>query len=183
MIKGKIVKNIMLASIIGGSSLGIIPLQTNAAQETEGIKQLPQATSYSDHAEQLGMNKQAPTTMKWNMTVISDSLGITQKMNYVLQNTVFQNITRELTDATFSIANNGYNVVMFTSHSNYEYHFQGIKFQATINFEGNQYDLYIFENGKFRKDNPRSDKPWAWAYKGWAINPSATTPYIQFYLP
>ncbi|MED2766038.1 hypothetical protein P4283_29385 [Bacillus thuringiensis] len=183
MVKCKIIKNIMLASIIGGSSFGIIPLQANAAQETKGIEHIQQAAQYSDHTKKLGMDEQASNTTKWNMTVGSDLLGIAPQVNNVLQNTVFQNITRELTDATFSIANNRYNVVMFTSHSNYEYHFQGIKFHATVNFKGNQYNLYVFENGKFYKDTPISDKPWAWSYKGWTLSSSTTTPYIQFYLP
>lgn len=173
----------MLASLIGGGSLGIIPLQSQAAQEPIGGENIHQISSYGNTYGQMSIDKLAPTTTKWKMDVYTDALGITSKVNDVLQNTVFQNITRELTDSTFSIVNNRYNVIMFTSQSNYEYHFQGTKFQAKVNFRGNQYDLYVFENGKFYKENPNSDKPWSWGYRGWTINQNIPTSYIQFYLP
>lgn len=176
-------KKIILAGVIFGSDLGIIPLQTHATQGTNGSEHIQQVTSYGDNTPGLGIDKQTSTITKWKMTVFTDTLGIAPKVNDVLQNTVFQNITRELTNSTFSIANNRYNVIMFTSHSNYEYQFLGEKFHATVNFRGNQYDLYVFESGKFYKDNPNPEKTWAWGYKGWAINSSTSTPFIQFYLP
>ncbi|MCQ6337985.1 MULTISPECIES: hypothetical protein [Bacillus cereus group] len=183
MVKFKKVKKLVLASVIGGGSLSIIPLQSQAAQVPIGGGNIHQISSYGKNIQKVNVNTLAPTTTKWKMDVYTDTLGITSKVNEVLQNTVFQNITRELTDSTFSIANNRYNVIMFTSQSNYEYHFQGTKFQAKVNFRGNQYDLYVFENGKFYKDTPNSDTPWSWGYRGWTINQSTPTSYIHFYLP
>ncbi|MBW3496726.1 hypothetical protein [Bacillus sp. FDAARGOS_1420] len=95
---------------------------------------------------------------------------------------VFQNIIRELTDSTFAIANNRYNVMMFNAHSNYQHSLQGEKFYARINFRGNEYDLYVFERGEFYKDTLIENKTWSWAYKGWDIE-SDTTSSIQFRLP
>lgn len=181
LIEFKKIKMVMLASIIGGSSLGIIPLQIHADQKIKEFENTKPVSSYGDTIQNI--NKPTSTITKWNMKVHTDTLGIAPKVNEILQNTVFQNITRELTDSTFSLINNRYNVIMFTAHSNYEYHFQGTKFQATVNFRGNQYDLYVFENGKFYKDNPTSDKPWSWSYRGWTINSNTPTPFIQFYLP
>ncbi|MGH1287828.1 hypothetical protein [Bacillus toyonensis] len=183
MVKFKKAKKLMLASIIGGGILGIIPLQSQAAQVPIGGENIHQIPSYGNNAQKINMDTLAPTTTKWKMNVDTDTLGITSKVNDVLQNTVFQNITRELTDSTFSIANNRYNVIMFTSQFNDKSHFQGTKFHAKVNFRGSQYDLYVFENGKFYIDNPNSDKPWSWGYRGWTIDQSIPTSYIHFYLP
>jgi len=40
----------------------------------------------------------------------------------------------------------------------------------------------VFEKGEFYKDALIVNKPWSWAYKGWAIE-SDTLSSIQFRLP
>ncbi|MGH1286437.1 hypothetical protein [Bacillus toyonensis] len=186
MIIFKSIKNFMLVSLIGGSSLGILPLQTHAAQETTKSEQIQkhiqQVSMNNNDSHKLGIDNPESLVNKWEMNVFMDTLQIKKQVNAVLQNTVFQNITRELTDSTFAIANNRYNVMMFTAHSNYQHSLQGRKFYARINFRGNEYDLYVFEKGEFYKDALIVNKPWSWAYKGWAIE-SDTTSSIQFRLP
>ncbi|MBW3496706.1 hypothetical protein [Bacillus sp. FDAARGOS_1420] len=182
----KNIQNIMLVSLIGGSSLGILPLQTHAAQETtksERIQKDMQLVSFNGgDSPQLGINNPESPVNKWELTVFTDTLQIKKQVNAVLQNTVFQNITRELTDSTFDIVSNRYNVMMFTAHSNYQHSLQGKKFYARLNFRGNEYDLYVFEKGEFYKDALIVNKPWSWAYRGWATE-SDTTSSIQFRLP
>ncbi|PHC34812.1 hypothetical protein COF09_31635 [Bacillus toyonensis] len=99
-----------------------------------------------------------------------DTLQIKEQVN-----TVFPNITRELTDSTFAIEKNRYNVMMFNAHSNYQHSLQVEKFHERINFRGNEYDLYVFEKGEFYKDTLIVNKPWAIE--------SDTTSSIQFRLP
>ncbi|MEH7151266.1 hypothetical protein CN404_00975 [Bacillus thuringiensis] len=180
MIISKKIKNIMLVGLIGGISLGSLPLQTHAAQQPS--KDIQQVSVNSSESHHLGMHPSELTVNKWEMTVFMDTLQIKNQVNTVLQNTVFQNITKELTDSTFNITNNSYNVMMFTAHSNYQHSLQGKKFYARINFRGNEYDLYVFEKGEFYKTPLLTNKPWAWAYKGWATE-STTTSSIQFRLP
>jgi hypothetical protein len=181
-----IFKSIMLANLIFGSSLGILSLQTQTTQKATASEKIPkdmQSISLNSGSfTQLGTNHPQSTINKWEMTVFSDTLQIKKQVNAVLQNTVFQNITRELTDSTFNIANNRYNVMMFTAHSNYQHSLQGKKFYARINFRGNNYDLYVFEKGEFYRDALIITKPWSWAYRGWATE-SDTTSSIQFRLP
>ncbi|MBJ8025704.1 hypothetical protein [Bacillus cereus] len=176
----KIFKNIMLVGLMGGISLGILPLQTHAAQQTS--KDIQQVSVNSSESHNLSMYPSELTVNKSGMTVFTDTLQIKNKVNAVLQNTVFQNITRELTDSTFNIANTYYNVMMFTAHSNYQHSLHGKKFYARINFRGNEYDLYVFEKGELDKTPLLTNKPWAWAYKGWATE-STITSSIQFRLP
>lgn len=181
-----IFKHTMLVGLILGSTLGIHSLQTHAAQETtnseQTSKKVQQVSMNSSNSYKLGINDSESIVTKWKMTVFMDTLQIKEQVNTVLQNTVFQNITRELTDSTFAIANQRYNVMMFTAGSNYRHSLQGEKFYARINFRGNEYDLYVFEKGEFYKDTLIKNKPWAWAYKGWATK-SDTTSVIQFHLP
>ncbi|ANS52227.1 hypothetical protein BM86_34340 [Bacillus thuringiensis] len=182
MEKFKAIKILLVVSMIGGGCLGLVPLYTSADFLIAEAQQAEHVPISKDSLSELEVNMLHPHMIKWNMTVIKDKIGIANNVNDVLQNTVFQNITRELADKTFSISNSSYNVIMFTSHSNYEYHLEGIKFHAIVNFRGNQYELYVFERGSFYKNSPIINKPWAWAYKGWVLNPNSVS-YLQFYLP
>ncbi|WP_232292586.1 hypothetical protein [Bacillus thuringiensis] len=104
-------------------------------------------------------------------------------MNSLLQNTTFQNITREMTDQTFNFAKNRYNVMVFTTDSKFQHHFQGVKFHAKLNYNRTNYNVYIFENRNFNTYNQEQLKPSAWAYKGWIQSNNNTGSNIQFYLP
>ncbi|HFK1812081.1 TPA: hypothetical protein ACGXQD_005144 [Bacillus cereus] len=180
----KVFKNItslLVAGAIGGSSLGMIPLHASAASIKDKPSYIqPLANEWSSHSSGSGQIQE--TMMKWNLTVSVDTFGIAEKMNGLLQHTTFQNITREMTDQTFIFAKKRYNVMVFTSDSKFQHHFQGIKFHAKLNYYGTNYDVYAFENGTFNTYNQEEAKPWAWAYKGW-LQSNTTGSNIQFYLP
>ncbi|PGB02976.1 hypothetical protein [Bacillus toyonensis] len=180
----KLFKNItslLLAGAIGGSSLGIIPLHASAASIT-GEQSYTQPLTNEWSSNPSGFVQPQSMMMKWNLTVSSDMLGISEKMNDLLQRTTFQSITREMTDQTFAFAKNRYNVMVFTADSKFHHYFQGVKFYAKLNYNGTNYDVYVFENGTFNTYNQEETKPWAWAYKGW-IQSNNTGSNIQFYLP
>ncbi|MBG0969453.1 hypothetical protein [Bacillus sp. SRB3LM] len=180
----KLSKNLMsllIASALGGSSLGIIPLHTSAAS-IKGAQSYTQPLSNELSSNPSGFVQPQSTMMKWNLTVSLDLLGISEKVNGLLQNTIFQNITREITNQTFAFAKNRYNVTVFTADSKFQHHFQGIKFHAKLNYNGTNYYVYVFETGTFNTYNQEETKPWAWAYKGW-IRSNTTESIIQFYLP
>ncbi|PEQ02863.1 hypothetical protein [Bacillus toyonensis] len=180
----KLFKNItslLVAGAIGGSSLGIIPLHANAAS-IQGEQSYSQPLTNEWSSNSSGFGQTQSTMMKWNLTVSVDTLGISGKMNALLQKTTFQNITREITDQTFAFAKNRYNVMIFTTDSKFYHYFQGVKFQAKLNYNGTNYDVYVFENGTFNTYNYVKTKPWAWAYKGW-LQSNTTESSIQFYLP
>ena len=178
----KKVTSFLLAGIIGGSSLGILPLQASAAPIAKEQTHFIPPVEHHVNSNQLEIAQHHPTMMKWNLTVSSDTLGITQKMIHLLQKATFQNVTRELTDQTFSLANNQYNVMVFTANTRFHYQFQGIKFHANVSYLGTSYDIYVFEKGTFDTSNYVETKPWAWAYKGW-IKSGGMHDSIQFYLP
>lgn len=176
----KNITSLLVAGAIGGSSLGMIPLHASAASITGEQSYIqPLANEGSSHPSGF---VQTQAMMKWNLTVSVDTLGIAEKMNGLLQNTTFQNITREMTDQTFAFAKNRYNVMVFTADSKFQHHFQGIKFHAKLNYSGTNYDVYVFENGTFNTYNQEETKPWSWAYKGW-LQSNTTGSNIQFYLP
>ncbi|MED3038494.1 hypothetical protein CBR56_28500 [Bacillus thuringiensis] len=180
----KVFKNItslLLAGAIGGSSAGMIPLYASA-ETTKGEQSYTQFLTNEGSSHSLGFGQTQSTIMKWNLTVSIDTLGMAEKMTGLLQHTTFQNITREMTDQTFIFAKNRYNVMVFTSDSKFQHHFQGIKFHAKLNYYGTNYDVYAFENGTFNTYNQEETKPWAWAYKGW-LQSNTTGSNIQFYLP
>lgn len=54
----------ILASVIGGGSLGIIPLQSQAAQERIGGENIHQISSYDNTIKQINIDTLAPTTKK-----------------------------------------------------------------------------------------------------------------------
>ncbi|AOM14300.1 hypothetical protein [Bacillus thuringiensis] len=177
----KKITSLLVAGAIGGSSLGMIPLHASAASIKDKPSYIqPLANEWSSHSSGSGQIQE--TMMKWNLTVSVDTLGIAEKMNRLLQNNTFQNITREMTDQTFAFAKNRYNVMLFTSDSKFNHHFQDVKFHAKLHYNGINYDVYVFENGNFNTYNQEETKPWAWAYKGW-IQSNTTGSNIQFYLP
>ncbi|TJZ99963.1 hypothetical protein FA950_29215 [Bacillus thuringiensis] len=172
----------LLAGTIVGSSLGMFSLNASAASITNGQEYTKPVTVNASSLNQLETESLQSTMMKWNMTVSSDMLGITKKLSNVLQNTTFKNVTREITDQTFSLTNSRYNVMMITTDSNFHYQFQDIKFHASLNYYGMNYDVYVFESGIFDKYNHVETQPWAWAYKGWIKNENSGS-NIHFYLP
>lgn len=182
MKRSKKVTSFLLAGIIGGCSLGGLPLQASAAPIANEKTYFTPPVEHHVNSIQLETTQHQSTMMKWNLTVSSDTLGITQKMIQLLQKTTFQNVTRELTDQTFSLANNRYNVMVFTADSRFHYQFQGIKFHANVSYLGTSYDIYVFEKGAFDTSHYVETKPWAWAYKGW-IKSNSMNANIQFYLP
>ncbi|OQR53310.1 hypothetical protein [Bacillus sp. CDB3] len=177
----KTITGLLIAGVIGGSSLGVVPLHTSAASITDQQSYTKSLTNDLS-SNLLGSVQPQSSMMKWNLTVSSDMLGIAGKVNDLLKRTTFQNIIREITDETFTFANNRYNVMVFTTDSQYRHHFEGIKFHANLNYFGTTYDVYVFEQGTFDKYNQVEIKPWAWAYKGWVQN-SNTGSNIQFYFP
>ncbi|MDA2638922.1 hypothetical protein PDQ79_31355 [Bacillus cereus] len=180
----KLFKNItslLVTGVIGASSLGMIPLHASASS-IQGEQSQTQLLTNEGSFNSSGFGQTQSTMMKWNLTVSVDTLGISKKMNALLQNTTLQNITREMTNQTFAFARNCYNVMVFTSDSKFQHHFQGVKFHAKLNYYGTNYDVYVFENGTFDKRNQMETKPWAWAYKGW-LQSNNTGSNIQFYFP
>ncbi|MBG9617605.1 hypothetical protein [Bacillus cereus] len=180
----KLFKNItslLVAGAIGGSSLGMIPAHASAASiKDEQSYMKPLTNEWSFHSSKFGQTQS--TMMKWNLIVSVDTLGIAEKMKGLLQNATFQNITREMTNQVFTFAKNRYNVMVFTSDSKFQPHFQGIKFHSKLHYNGTNYDVYVFESGSFNMYNQEELKPWAWAYKGWTQS-NNTGSNIQFYLP
>ncbi|ANS52103.1 hypothetical protein BM86_34520 [Bacillus thuringiensis] len=177
----KTITSLLLAGVIGGSSLGSLPLHANAAASITNEQSYTQPFTNERSSHPSGFIPPQSTMMKWNLTISSDMLGISGKINDILQRTTFQNLIRELADQTFSVANNRYNVMVFTADFQYRYHFEGIKFHATISYFGKTYHMYVFEKGTFNTYNHVQTKPWAWAYKGWIQGNTGAN--IQFYLP
>ncbi|PGW48555.1 hypothetical protein [Bacillus thuringiensis] len=177
----KNVTNLLIAGVIGGSGLGIIPLHASA-ETIKGEQNYTKPLTKELSSNPSGFVQPQSEMMKWNLAVSSDLIGISEKMKGLLQNTKFQNITREITNQTFAFAKNRYNVAVFTADSKFQHHFQGVKFQAKLNYGGRNYDVYVFENGTFNTYNQEETKPWAWAYKGW-IQSNTNGSIIQFYFP
>ncbi|HHL0973932.1 TPA: hypothetical protein ACQUHP_005632 [Bacillus cereus] len=158
--------------------MGIIPIHASATS-IKGKQSYTQLFTSESSSNPSGPESKM---MKWNLTVSLDFLVIYGKIKDSLQRNTFQNITREMTDQTFAFAKNRYNVMVFTADSKFLHYFQGIKFHAKLNYNGTNYDMYVFENGTFNTYNQEKTKPWALSYKRWGQS-NHNESSIQFYFP
>ncbi|MCR6850469.1 hypothetical protein [Bacillus sp. IBL03825] len=71
-------------------------------------------------------------------------------------------------------AGNRYNVIIFTSNSDYKYNFNGIKFNGSTIFNSPQYSIWMFEHDRFENNNNKG----SWSYRGWF---RTNNQYIVFY--
>lgn len=109
-----------------------------------------------------------------NMEVSIDELGIANKVAQMIQNAIPSNFSRSIADEVFRVANNQYNVIVFTSNSAYKYNFNGIKFSCATIYNGNPYYIWVFEYGRFEKNMNKGN----YAYRGWFRENER---YVAFY--
>lgn len=166
----KKIKTFSLASLIGVSILSnLVPINVQAS----GIS----GSSLKQYNREINLQENPLNenyTVDLNIDIAIDELGIAQKIVKIIKNTQLPNFSRNLTDELFSIAGDSYNVIVFTSESGYKYKFNGIKFSGSTNINGVSYSIWIFENGRFEKNNNNGN----YAYKGWF---RTNDQYIAFY--
>lgn len=159
-----------VAGIIGSSTLGMMSMEMQA--DSNGL------TEERIHLVKIPQH----TMMKGRMSIETDMLGISKKVNDLIRQVFFTNVTKELTTQMFHLANHRYHVMVFHADSIYNPDFQGVKFYAKLNYYGVNYHVYVFETGVSHTYNHDKPKPWEWAYKGW-IDPGSSGAILQFYLP
>jgi hypothetical protein len=159
-----------VADIIGSSTLGMMSMEMQA--DSNGLtEERIQLVKIPQH-----------TMMKGRMSIETDMLGISKKVNDLIRQVFLQMLQKELTTQMFHLANHRYHVMVFHADSIYNHDFQGAKFYAKLNYYGVNYHVYVFETGAFHNYNHDKPKPWEWAYKGW-IDPGSSGAILQFYLP
>lgn len=163
-------KAFSLASIIGISIFyNLLPINVQA-DETSKSALKEYKREVNTHEGSLYENR----NVDLNIEVAIDELGIAQKIVKALKNTNISGFSRNFTDEIFSITGERYNVIIFTSDSGYKYKFNGIKFSGSANINGVSYSIWIFENGRFEKNNNNGN----YAYRGWF---RTNEQYIAFY--
>ncbi|QOS99841.1 stress protein [Brevibacterium sp. JNUCC-42] len=155
---------ITLAGVIGLGGLGMFaPANASAAENPINLSMTNQENSKLQNATSANLN------------VTMDGIGIANKIRYAID--YYANrpgFVKNVMESTFHYAGQQYNVMVSNLNQGYVKQISGVKFYGSINYNGINYGIWVFEEGEFANQGNN------WAFRGWFDLDGG---HVKFYRP